>query len=86
LLDDTKDCDDVHKVFLVVPPGVNWDTQRKLDLVKLGFFLGCDDVKDRYIQDRRPVRQLPFLSFRILQPVGRFEGDTHFGVLPESST
>jgi hypothetical protein len=27
LLDYAKDCDDVHKVFLVVPLGVNWDTE-----------------------------------------------------------
>ncbi len=90
LLNYAKDCNNLHKVFLVVPPGVNRDTEvwrvGKLDLEKLRFILGCDDVNDRYVRDGRPVRQLPFLAFRILQPVGRLEGGTHFGVLPESGT
>jgi hypothetical protein len=90
LLDYAKDCDKVRKVFLVVTPGVNRDTEvwriRKLDLVKLRFFLGRDDVNVRYLQDGRPVRQLPFLAFRILQPIGRLEGGTHCGILPESGT
>ncbi len=90
LLDDTKDCNNVHKVFLVVPPGINRDTEmwrvRKLDLEKLRFFLGRDDVNHRYLRNGRLVGQLPFLALRILQPVQRLEGSTHFGILPESST
>jgi hypothetical protein len=90
VLDYAKDCNDMCKVFLVVPPGVNRDTEvwsvGKLDLVKLRFFLERDDVNNRYVRDGRLVRQLPFLAFRILQPVGGLEGGTHFGVLPESGT
>jgi hypothetical protein len=56
------------------------------DLEGLGFFLGRDDVNHRYVQNGRPVGQLPFLKLCILQPISRFEGGTHFGVLPESST
>jgi hypothetical protein len=50
------------------------------------FFLGPDDIHLSYVQDGRPVAQLPFLALRILQPVGRLEGSTHFVVLLESGT
>ncbi len=80
----------MHKVFLVVPTGVNLHVEvgivRKLDLVNLRIFLGHDDVCLRYIRDGRPVVQLPFLTLSILQPIGRLEGSTHFGVLPEFGT
>ncbi len=78
------------KVFLVVPTGVNGHTEvglvQKLDLENLRFFLGCDNVHHRYVQNGRPVGQLPFLALGILQPIRRLEGGTHFGMLPESGT
>jgi hypothetical protein len=91
LIDDLEDCNDMCKeVFLVVPTGVNGHTEvgfvRKLDLENLRFFLGSDDVNLRYVRNGRPVAQLPFLTLSILQPVGRLEGGTHFGMLPESGT
>ncbi len=90
VLDYAKDRKDVCKVFLLVPPGLNRDTEVwciwKLYLEQLGFFLGHDDINDKYVWDRRPVRQLLFLAFRILQPIKRLDGGTHFGVLPESGT
>jgi hypothetical protein len=90
LINDLEDCNNVCKVFLVVSTGVNGHAavgcDRKLDLENLRFLLGRDDVHLRYIRDGRPVAQLPFLALSILQPVGRLEGGTHFGVLPESST
>ncbi len=80
----------MRKVFLGVPNGVNVHVDvgiiRKLDLENLRIFLGCDDVSLRYVWDGRPVAQLPFLALSILQPVGRLEGSTHFGILPESGT
>jgi hypothetical protein len=80
----------VRKVFLIAPTGVNVHVNvrivRMLNLVNLRIFLGCDDVRLRYAQDGRPVAKLPFLALSILQPVGRLEGSTHFGKLPESST
>ncbi len=78
------------KVFLIVPTGLNVHVDvdvgivRKLDLEKLRFFLRRDDVHHMYVWDRRPVTQLPFLALSILQPIGRLEGSTHFGVLSES--
>jgi hypothetical protein len=47
---------------------------RKLDLQDLRIFLGCDDVRIRYIRDGQPVAQLPFLALSILQPARRLEG------------
>ncbi len=80
----------MHKVFLIVPTGVNGHAEvggvRKLDLEDLGFFLGCDDVYHRDIWNGRPMRQLPFLALSVLQPVRRLEGGTHFGMMPESGT
>ncbi len=80
----------MHKVFLVVPMGVDGHTQVcriwKLDLEDMRFFLGCDDVNHRYVQNERPVGQLPFFALSVLQPVRRNEGGTNFGVLPESGT
>ncbi len=77
------------KVFLVVPTGVNGNTEvglvQKLDLEYLRFFLGCDNVNLRY-GNGWPVAQLTFLALGILQPVRRLEGGTHFGMLPESGT
>jgi hypothetical protein len=90
LINDLEDCNNVCKVFLVVPMGVNGHVEvglvRKLDLENLRFFLGCDDVNLRYVRNGQPVAQLPFLTLGILQPAGRLEGGTHFGMLPESGT
>jgi hypothetical protein len=90
LIDDLEDYSDVCKVFLVVPMGVNGHTEvgliQKLDLGKLRFFLGRDNVNLRYVQNGWPIAQLPFLALCILQPVRRLEGGTHFGMLPESGT
>jgi hypothetical protein len=90
LIDDSEDCKDVCKVFLVVPTRVDGHTEvglvGKLGLENLRFFLGRDDVNIRYVQNGRPVAQLPFLALGILQPTGRLERGTHFGVLPESGT
>ncbi len=78
----------MHKVFLVVPMGVNVHVDvgivMKLDYVNLRIFLGCDDVHLRFARNGGPVTQLSFLTLSILQPVGRLEGSTHFGELPES--
>jgi hypothetical protein len=90
LIDDLEDCCYVRKVFLSismevyghVEVGLIW----KLDLQGLRFFLGHDDINFRYIRDGRPVVQLPFLALSIFQPVGRLEGGTHFGILPEFGT
>jgi hypothetical protein len=90
LFDDTEDCNDVWKVFLVVLMGVRRHTEVqyiwKLDLNKLRLFLGRDDVNHRYIRNGWPVRQLPFFALSIIQPIRRLEGGTHFGMLPESGT
>jgi hypothetical protein len=90
LLDDAEDCNNVHKVFLGVPMGVNGlidvGIVGKLDLHHLRFFLRGDDVRLRYVQDGQPVAQLPFPAVRIFQHVGRLEGSTYFGVLSESGT
>ncbi len=51
LINDSEDCNDVCKEFLVVPTGVNGHTEvgllRKLDLKHLRVFLGRDDVNLR---------------------------------------
>ncbi len=90
LINDSKDCNYVHKVFLSVPMGVYGHVEVglvwKLYLQGLKFFLGRDNIHLRYLQDGQPVAQLPFLALSILQPIGRLEGGTHFGVLPESGT
>jgi hypothetical protein len=90
LMDDLEDCNDVCKVFLGVPTGVNRHVEvrlvQKLDLQGLRFFLGRDDVYLRHLQYGRLVAQLPFLALSIIQPIGSLEGGTHFGVLPESGT
>jgi hypothetical protein len=90
LIDDLEDCNDVCKVFLIVPTGVNGHTEVrlvwKLDLENLSFFLGHDNVNLRYVWNGWPVGQLPFLALSVLQPIWRLEGGTHFGVLPESSS
>ncbi len=48
LFDHLEDCKNVHKVFLIVPTGVDGHAEvgrvGKLDLEDLGFFLGCDNV------------------------------------------
>ncbi len=59
---------------------------RKLNLEKLRFFLGRNDVHHRYIRNGQSVGQLLFFALGILQPIRRLEGGTHFGVLPESDT
>jgi hypothetical protein len=90
LLDEEEDCNNVHKVFLGVPTGLDVHIDvgiiRKLDLQHLRIFLGREDIHLSYVWDQRPFAQLPFLTLRILQLVRTFEGSTHFGVLPESST
>ncbi len=90
LMDNLEDCNNVCKVFLGVPTGVNRHVEvgiiRKLDLQGLRFFLGRDDVYLRHVRDGRPVAQLPFLALSIIQPVRSLEGGTHFGMLPESGT
>ncbi len=90
LFNHSEDRNNVRKVFLIVPTGVNGHAEvgcvRKLDLEDLGLFLGHDDVYHRDIQNGRPMRQLPFLALSVLQPIPRLEGGTHFGVMPESST
>jgi hypothetical protein len=49
----------VHKVFLIVPTGVNGHAEvgciRKLDLEDLGFFLGHDDVYHRNVRNGQPT-------------------------------
>ncbi len=62
--------------------GVDW----KLDLQHLRIFLGCVNFHIGYVWDGQPVAQLPFLALGVLQLVGRLEGSTHFGALPESGT
>ncbi len=90
LIDDSEDCNYVRKVFLGVTTGVYGHVDvgllSKLDLQGLRFFLGHDDIHFRYVQDGWPVAQLPFFALSILQPIGRLEGGTHFGILPESGT
>jgi hypothetical protein len=85
-----EDRNNVCKVFLVDPTGVNGHAEvgpiRKLDLEDLRLFLGCDDVYRRDVWNGRPMRQLSLLALSILQPVWGIEGGTHFGVMPESST
>ncbi len=90
LLDDSEDRNNVRKVFLVVPMGVDEHAEvgsiRKLDLEDLGFFLGRDNIYHRNVRNGLPMRQLPFLTLSVLQSIRRLEGGTHFGVMPESST
>jgi hypothetical protein len=90
LFDHSEDCNYACEVFLIVPTGVNGHAEvghiRKLDLEDLRLFLGCDDVYHQDVQNRRPMRQLPFLALSVLQPVWGLEGGTHFGMMPESST
>jgi hypothetical protein len=90
LIDDLEDCNDVCKVFPSVPMGVNRHVEvglvRKLDLQGLRFFLGHDNVYLRHVWNGRPVSQLSLLTLSIIQPIGRIEGGTYFGMLPESST
>ncbi len=79
------------KIFLSAPMGVDGNVEtgiiQKLDLQNLRFLLGSYKICLRDIQDDGwPIAQLFFLAFGIVQPVGRLEGSTHFGVLPESST
>ncbi len=74
MLDDVEDCNDVCKVFLGVPMGVDGHVEDgfswKLDLQNLRFFLGDYKIHHRYVLDGWPIAQLPFLAFRILQLVG----------------
>jgi hypothetical protein len=80
LIYHSEDSNNVRKVFLVVPTGINWYAEvggiTKLDLEDLGFFPGHDDVHHQDARNGWPMRQLPFL----------FEGGTYFGMMPESST
>jgi hypothetical protein len=79
----------VCKVFLGVPTVVDVHADvgviRNLDLQHLRIFLGRDNFHLSYVWDGWPVAQLPFLALGILQPVGRLEISTHYGVLPESN-
>jgi hypothetical protein len=90
LFNHLEDCNNVRKVFLIVPTGIDGHAEvghvRKLDLEDLGFFLGSDNVYHRNIRNGQPMRQLPFLALSVLQPVRGLEGGTHFGVLLESGT
>ncbi len=74
LIDDTEDCNNVCKVFLVVPTRVDGHTEVwpvwKLDLEKLSFFLGRDDVNHRYVWNGRPWDSCPFLHFVSFNPSG----------------
>jgi hypothetical protein len=78
----SEDRNNVGKVFLVVPMGVNGYAEveriRKLDLEDLRLFLGRDDVYHWDIQNGWPMRQLSLLALSVLQPVRRLEGGTHF--------
>jgi hypothetical protein len=80
----------VCKVFLSVPMGIDGHVETgiiwKLDLQNLRFLLGSYKIHLRDIQDGWPIAQLPFLAYGFLQPIGRLESSTHFGVLPESGT
>ena len=80
----------MRKLFLSVHTGVDGHIEMgiiwKPDLQDLRFLLGRHNIRLSGIRDGRPVAQLPFLALRILQPIGRLEGGTHFGVLPESGT
>jgi hypothetical protein len=86
----SEDGNNVRKVFLVVPTGVNGHAEvrrdRKLDLKDLRLFLGRDDVYHRDVWNGRPMRQLPFTALSILPPIWGLEGGTHFGVMPESGS
>jgi hypothetical protein len=90
LFNHSEDCNNVSKVFLIDPTGVNGHAEvgriRKLDLEDLRLFLGRDNVYHWDIRNGQPMRQLPFLALSILQSIRRLEGGTHFGVIPESST
>ncbi len=82
----------MRNVFLVVPTGEDRYTDvgvvRKLDLQNGRIFLGRDDIYHRYVQDGRPLSQLPFLALGVLQHIRRLEVGTHFDVrvTPESGT
>ncbi len=80
----------MRKLFLSVSMRVNGHVEvrivRKPDLEDLRFVLRCDKVRLSHVQDGWPVAQQPFLAVRILQPIRRLEGSTHFGIMPESST
>ncbi len=65
-----------------VEDGTIW----KLDLQTLRFFLGGYKICWWDVRNGWPDAQLPFLAFRILQPVGSLEGSTHVGVMPECGT
>jgi hypothetical protein len=83
-------CNNVRKVFLIVPTGVNGHAEvgciRKLDLEDLGFFLGHDYVYHWDMRNGRRMRQLSLLALSVIQPVWGLEGGTHFGMMPESGT
>ncbi len=85
-----EDCNNVRKVFLIVPLGLNRHAEvgsiRKLDLEDLRIFLGRDDVYHGDVQNRQPMRHLPLLALNVLQPVWGLEVGTHFGMMPESGT
>ncbi len=90
LFNHLEDWNNVCKIFLIVPMGVDEHAEvgrvRKLDLEDLGLFLGRDDVYHRNVRNGWPMRQLPFPALSVLQPVRRLEGGTHFGMLPEVGT
>ena len=75
-----------HSVPMGVDGHVDTGIIRKLDLQNLRFFLGGHKINLRDVRDGWPISQLLFLASRILQPIGRLEDSTHFGMLPESST
>ncbi len=69
-----EDCNNVGKVFFVVPMGVNVHVDvgivRKLDLVNLGNFLGCDNVHHRYVRDGSWLLSCPFSHSASFNPSG----------------
>jgi hypothetical protein len=64
LFNHLEDCNNVCKVFLLVPMGVNGHAEvghlRKLDLEDLRLFLGRDNVYHRDVQNGQLMRQLSF--------------------------
>ncbi len=64
----------MHKVFLIVPMGVNRHAEvgcvGKLDLEDLRIFLGHDDVYHGDLLDGRPMKQLPLLALSVSTHLG----------------
>jgi hypothetical protein len=82
LIYHSEDSNNMCKVFLVAPMGINGYAEvgciRKLDVEDLGFFLGRDDVYHQEVRNGWGMRQLPLLALSVLQRVRRLEGGTYF--------